>query len=199
MMGGGSIGDALCAARLEFHDRVEATLGSDAYLRYVRENHLPTHTLAPHVGAFGVIRIVQYINRRFDFADDGDLGFVMEAYGADGETIVDLIAWRLSHSDLPMTLFGRCGLLGLWQAMAPGTYFMGGTLRLHRTPLLWMQSGCDGAAIVDEHVAGRQLMEVPGRIAAEDRVHAREISRLLRTAADIDNKVIAPIPSRRAA
>ena len=96
-------------------------------------------------------------------------------------------------------MFGRCGLLGLWQANAPGTYFMGGNLRLYRSPLLWLQGRCDGAAIVDRTVAGRQLLDVPGRIAAEDRAHGREIAGLLRAAADIDNKVVAPVQQRRAA
>jgi hypothetical protein len=96
-------------------------------------------------------------------------------------------------------MFGRCGLLGLWQAMAPGTYFMGGSLKLHRSPLAWLQAGCDGAAIVDRYLAGRQLLEAPGRIAAEDKAHGREISLLLRGAADIDNKVIYPVAMRRAA
>jgi hypothetical protein len=190
---------ALRIARLEFHRRAEAAIGSDAFRTYVRNNRLDVMAIGWHVGGNAVLPIGAYPENRFEFVDDGDLGFVCHAFAADGETVTDLIAWQLDLPDRPLTMFGRCGLLGLWQASAPGTYFMGGSLRVHRSPLLWLQSRCDGAAIVDRSLAGRQLLDVPGRIAAEDRAHGREIFALLRAAADIDNKVITPVPQRKVA
>lgn len=190
---------ALRTARLQFHLRAEARIGSDEFLSYVRANRLDTLTIGWHAGAVAVLPIARHPGNRFELDDAGDPGFVCHAFAADGETVTDLVAWRLEEPECPLAMFGRCGLLGLWQAMAPGTYFMGGSLKLHRTPLAWLQTGCDGAAIVDHYLAGRQLLEVPGRVAAGDRAHAREVARLLRTTADIDNKVIYPTAMRRAA
>lgn len=189
----------LRTARMQFHLRAEARIGSAEFLAYVRSNRLDTWTIGWHAGAIAILPIARHPNNRFEFDDNGDLGFVCHAFAADGETVTDLVAWPLEHPECPLAMFGRCGLLGLWQANAPGTYFMGGSLLLHRTPLAWLQAGCDGAAIVDRYLAGRQLLETPGRIAVEDREYGREIAALLRAAADIDNKVIFPTTQRRAA
>lgn len=190
---------ALLAARADFYQRAETTIGHKLFLAYVREHHLDIWTMGLHAGVTAVVPITVYPGGRFELAEDGTPAFVCEAMGADGETITDLIAWRLDRPGEPVSMFGRCGLVGLWQANAPGTYFMGGRLRLHRTPLAWLQSGCDGASIVDRSIAGRELIGVPGRIEAEDKAHGRELAALLRTAAAIDNKVIARIEQRRAA
>jgi hypothetical protein len=190
---------ALRSAQSEFYDLADSATGSDAFLAYVRSYRLDVMAVGWHVGVTAVLPITEHPDSRFDFADAGDSGFICECYGADGETVTDLVAWRLDAPERPLTMFGRCGLLGLWQANAPGTYFMGGTLHLHRSPLLWLQAGCGGAAIVDRHIAGRQLLDVPGRISVEDKVHGREIAALLRAAADIDNKVVAPLRQRSAA
>jgi hypothetical protein len=190
---------ALRSARAEFYGRAETAACSDAFLTYVRDNDLDVLAIGWYVGVTAVLPIEEHPGSRFEFRDSGSLGFVCESYAADGETVTDLVAWHLDLPERPLTMFGRCGLLGLWQANAPGTYFMGGSLRLHRSPLLWLQARCDGAAIVHRSAAGRQLLDVPGRIAAEDRAHGREIAGLLRAAADIDNKVVAPVEPRRAA
>jgi hypothetical protein len=189
---------AIRSAQAEFYDRVGTAPGCDAFLAYVRSHRLDILAIGWHVGVTAVMPIKDHPGSRFDFADDGELAFVCECYAADGETVTDVVAWRLDAPERPMTMFGRCGLLGLWQANAPGTYFMSGTLVLHRSPLLWLQAGCNGAAIVDRHMAGRQLLDIPGRISAEDKAHGREIAALLRAAADIDNKVIAPLQQRSA-
>lgn len=190
---------AILSARADFYQRAEATVGHEIFLAYVRKHSLDIRAIGWNVGVTAVLPVAVYPGGRFEFADNGDPGFVCEAVAADGEAIIDLIAWHLDNPARPFTMFGRCGLLGLWHANAPGTYFMGGALRLYRSPLSWLQGRCEGAAIVDRTRAGRQLLDVPGRIAAEDQAHGREIAGLLRAAADIDNKVIAPVPQRRAA
>lgn len=190
---------AILAARAEFYHRTDRQIGNDAFLAYVREHQLDVQQVGWYAGVTAVLPIEELSGDRFEFADQGKGAFVCEALSADGETVCDLVAWHLHTPMRPITMFGRCGLLGLWQANAPGTYFMGGRLRLHRSPLCWLQSGCDGAAIVDRHLAGRQLLEVPGQIETEDASHGREIAALLRATANIDNKVIAPVRHRRAA
>ena len=131
---------ALRSARMMFYTRADATTGSDAFLAYVRNHRLDILAIGWHIGVTAVLVINEYPGNRFELADAGDLGFVCECYAADGETVTDLIAWRLDAPERPLTMFGRCGLLGLWQANLPGTYFMGGTS--HAPPL----SGCRLAA-----------------------------------------------------
>ena len=190
---------AVLSARADFYQRADATFGHNAFLNYVRKHSPDIWSIGWQVGVTAVLPVAMFPGGRFEFADQGESAFVCEAIAADGETVTDLVAWHLDNPGRPVTMFGRCGLVGLWQANAPGTYFMGASLRLHRSPLSWLQSGCEGAAIVDRTVAGGQLIDVPGRIAAEDKAHGRDIAGLLRAAADIDNKVIIPVQLGRAA
>ncbi|RWO41376.1 hypothetical protein [Mesorhizobium sp.] len=189
----------LLRARLEYYELADAAVGSADFLKYIRHHQIDVASAGGFAGATAVLPIGKLGDQRFNFDPDGDLAFVCEAYAVDGESIVDLVAWLLNEPGTPLTMFGRGGLLGLWQAMAPGTYFMGGSLRLHWTPLKWLQAGCDGAAVVDPHLAGQELLVAPGPIAAEDQAHGRDIVKLLRSAAAIDNKVIAPFENRRVA
>lgn len=190
----------LLSARAEYYGRAEDTLGGRSFCDYVRRHNLDIGRIGWHAGVTAVLPIIVCPAGRFEFADrDGLDGFICEAYAADGETVIDLVAWTLDDPTQPMTMFGRCGLLGLWQAMAPGTYYMGGRLQLHPSPLAWLQSGCEGAAIADRDVAGYRLLEVPGQIAVQDQAQGRDLSQLLRRAANIDNRVVAPASARRAA
>ena len=190
---------ATMAARLDFYERAWPT---QEYVSYVREHRLDIKTIGYFAGGCGVIPIMDCGGGRFDFTGTASNmetvnAFVCEAFDVDGETAVDLVAWPLNRPKHVLTMFGQAGLLGLWAAHNPATFFMGGWLHLHRTPLDWLKSGCCGAAIVTPHIAARQLVDVPGRIEAVDRLHGREIHWLMHSAIDIDNKVI--VPKRRAA
>ncbi len=184
---------ALFDARLELQCR---PFPDRTFLDYVKENGIDQAAMGRFVGGYGVIDIVDHGAGRFDFPGDDGAGafpaFVLEALGDDGETVIDLVAWQLDGPSHVLSMFGRCGLLGVWEAMAPGTYFMGAALTMHRTPLDWLKSGCSGAAIVTPGAASWQMVEVPGRIAARDHAHGRELVSLLRTAIDPATKIVVP-------
>lgn len=179
--------NALLAARLEFQETVRCSAA------YTRQHRIDLASLAAFNGGWGLAPIADHGNGRFDFTDsDAIPAFVIEAYGPDGETVVDVVGWPLDQPDKLMSMFGRCGLLGAWQALGPATYFMGGTLALHRTPLDWLRSGCKGAAIVTPSIAAAQLAEAPGQIAAHDHAHGRQLVALLRTVLHPENKIVVP-------
>lgn len=189
----------LADARIQLQ---ECAWPTRAFLAYVHKHQLDLRAINRFCGGYGVTQILDLGCARFEFAsgDDGSLeGFVMEALGEDGETVIDLVAWPTLQPERVMSKFGRCGLLGLWQAIGPATYFLGGVLNLHRTPLQWLQSGCEGAAIVTPSIAATQLIEAPGRIAARDHAHGRQLVALLRTVVDIEDKIVVPSKFRRAA
>ena len=118
---------------------------------------------------------------------------MLEAFGPDGQTVADLVAWPLAHPEHVMTMFGRCGLLGVWEALGPATYFMGGALNLYRTPLDWLREGCRGAAIVVPSIAAQQLVDAPGFIAAQDHRHGRELVQLLQAVIDPSRRSSCPL------
>ncbi|MGC4024399.1 MAG: hypothetical protein QM744_04140 [Mesorhizobium sp.] len=190
-----SIQEALLNARAEL---IEGAGFSGAF---TRKHGIDLAAIAGFGGAYGMMSIADCGGGRFEFAaaEAGEQAFVFEAIGEDGETVVDLVALPVSDPTRSLSMFGRCGLLGLWEAMGPATYFMGGVLDVRRTPLQWLQSGCKGAAIVTPSVAARQLVETPGRLAVENHIHGRELVALLKTVIDINSKVIVRQTARRAA
>jgi hypothetical protein len=191
---------ALFAARRELYELADAALMKR--FAYCRREQIDIAVCGRHLGGFSVVPVVDHGSGRFDFAgaDEEPLdAFVMEVFGADAETVVDLVGWRVEAPEKPLAMFGRAGLVGVSAALNPATYSMGGFLRLHRTPLIWLKAGCDGAAVVDEGLAGQQLLQAPGRIGAASWEHGRAVTALMRAAAGLDNKVIAPQPVRRAA
>ena len=169
-------GPHLLLARLDYHARVEAKLGCCAYMEYIRKHQLEMSTIFDFAGLCAVLPISVCGNGRFDFLVATVPGFVCEAFGEDGQTVIDLVAWTIDRPDQVLSMFGRAGLLGAWEAMNPATYFMGGLLKLHRTPLEWLKADCRGSTVVTSHIAARMLLEAPGNIAADNHAHGREIS-----------------------
>lgn len=166
-------------------------------LAYLRQHKIDDEQALRFAGTVSVIQIADCGAGRFDFPDHGDglPGIVCEAYDADGETVIDLVAWPVDRPQYVMTMFGRCGLLGLWHAENPATYIFDAPCQMFRTPLRWLQHGCQGAAVVTPSVAARILIDLPGNIAGEDGGHAHELKKL-KAAAATRNSVVVP---RRAA
>ena len=96
-----------------------------------------------------------------------------------------------------MTALGKAGLVGVWQAMAPQSYFMEAAPRIFRTPSQWLKNECDGCAIAEPSVAALQLMQTPGRLCAEDQAHGRELVALIKTAFNPETKFVAPSAATR--
>jgi len=189
--------DMLLQWRVAFQERAGV---SRRFLDYVQAHRIDLMNLGRFAGGYAVINVTDMGARRFDFADEAAFpAWVMEVFGVDGESVEDLIAWPLDRPEHIMTALGRAGLVGVWQAMAPQSFFMDAAPRIFRTPLRWMQENCDGCAIADPVVAAQQLVQTPGRLCAEDQRHGRELVTLLKTAFDPATKIIAPKVVQRSA
>ncbi|MEX6506955.1 hypothetical protein [Jiella sp. M17.18] len=187
-------------ARMDLYDRA---LPTRLYLDYIRLHQLDINRISDFAGILAVTRIVTFEKGQFDFANDSDPdaidAAVIEVFDRDGETVVDLCGWPLDRPERVMTLYHRPpGIIGLWAAHNPASYFLGKPLQLYKTPLDWLKSGCEnGAAVTIPAFAGRTLMDLPGRFAAEDRDHAAELDRLLRSTTQ--DRLVVPRGGRAAA
>lgn len=168
---------------------------------YFQKHNFDPLICADFAGMGVVVPVVDCGNGRFDFCEghqDAFMAFVCEAIDADGESVIDLVAWPVDRPAHVLTMFGRCGLLGLWEATsAAGTVF-NQPFPIHRTPLNWLKAECRGATIADKRIAARQLLDIPGRIAASDIRHGRELKALL-DAATPRTGIVVPDHIARAA
>lgn len=143
------------------------------------------------VGALSVTRIVDCGNHRFDFAKDGEKAVVFEALAEDAVTTLDLVAWPLGKPAHVMTMFGKCGILGGYNAYNAATYCMDDSLAMYRTPLELFLGGFDGSAIIEPTIAARQMLDIPGRIAARDYRHGKKLEALMQSVVP-KNKILVP-------
>jgi hypothetical protein len=180
--------------------RYRALFTERAYLNYIRANGINTRASIGFSGPTCAAMILDCGNQRFEISDDREAfpGFVCLAFDHDGVTPIDLVAWPLDRPKHVLSMFGRAGMLGLWQATNAGTYAMGRPLRLHRTPLEWMQSDCHGAAIVTPHLARWTLLEISGQIVAQDQAHGRDLLALVQSLVD-PSRFLAPASMPRIA
>jgi hypothetical protein len=185
-----SISSALLVARYQFYERAWPT---PKFHAYARQHALDVELIAGFAGATAVLSIVDCGHGRFDWEAPGSRfdAFVCEAYNADGETTIDLVAWPLHRPGYVLSMFGRAPMLGLWHAFNPATYTLGKALVMHRTPLDWLKAGCRGAAIIVPTLAARRFIDIPGPIAARDRAHARELLRIAHSIVDEKQIVVA--------
>lgn len=179
--------------RADFYDRA---MPSPASIAYVRTHGIDTHLVAGFCGCIAVLPIEILPNKRFDFADEsGTDAVIIEAYGRDGETCADLIAWPIDRPGTVLTACGRASMVGLWNVHNPGSYYLGKPLAIHRTPLDWLKTGCVGAAVVTPRLAAWDLLEAPGTIAGRDRQHAIQLANI--TASIFDrSRFVAPAETR---
>jgi len=171
------------------------------YLGYSRLHEFDFSNLSSFAGATAVMRVVDCGRNRFEFShcfphQPNFPAFVCEALDKDGETAIDLVAWPLCQPRRVLTMFGRCGILGAWEALNPTRYTFDAPLIVHRTPLDWLKAGCTGAAIVTGNIATRMLLDLPGKLAAQDERHGREIEALRRSVLP-KNQVLVPSQIRR--
>lgn len=173
-----------------------------ATVDYLAAHDIDINAVAGFCGSPTVTLISLLPNRRFDLPDHGAEaldGVVIEAIDADGESVIDLIAWPLSNPSNVHTLLGQARMVGLWGALNPGTYTFGYPLVMHRSPLAWMQADCEGAAVVIPELAARTFLEIRdmgGRKGAQDADHAHELRNILKTLVD---QVEIVIPKMRRA
>jgi hypothetical protein len=111
----------------------------------------------------------------FDFDPSGMQALIFEV--VEGDLHIDWCAWQ------PKT-----GQLASWEAKAfalgqdaifnPATYFMGSMLRVHRTPLEWLQAERDGIVVVQPRFAHAYLRNA--RISCADHAMAKQLSEWIR-------------------
>lgn len=126
---------------------------------------------------------VEPAGARFEPVEGGRLAAWCDVLAEDAETVIDVVAWPIDQPAHWWTLAGTAPALGLAHAANPATYALGFPLRLHRTPLAWLQAECDGAVILNRLAGGRWLRELEApRVAAADADHAAEIDAALKAA-----------------
>lgn len=190
-------------ARAEFYVRVTTT---PAYVAYVHQHGIDPWGVVPHAGVTGIVSIFDCSNGQFDFEphlhcpDQPFDAFVCEVLDFDGVTTIDLVAWPLDRPNHVLTMFGRAPAVGMWEAENPTSYYMGKTLPMRRTPLEWLSAGCSGAAIINNRLAARWLLDLPGPVAARDHAHARQLHQIKQSLAEgIKVMIAAPDTERLAA
>lgn len=187
----------ILAARAQLYARSWCT---PAYCHYVNREGLDVERMLDFAGATAVIPIIDCGHGRFEFGTIGvdPLGFVCEAYAEDGQTTIDLVAWPVDNPGTVLSMFGRAAWLGARAAHNPATYNLGKALEVHRTPLHWLKARCMGAAVVTPKLAAREMMDLPGPIAARDPAHGRHLLKLAESVVD-RNRILVPKQGRSAA
>jgi len=150
---------------------------------YMRANGLDPDAVHRFAGCLAILPIRLHPTRHFDFADDGLPAAIIEAFDADGASVIDLVAWPVKRPDKVATLLGNVGILGAWQLHNPASY-TSGPIRIFRTPLAWLAAGAEGAACAfdDLHAAAILADAFPGDWKGEDADHEAELRRLATTA-----------------
>lgn len=117
--------------------------------------------------------MVRFVGGRFTPAGDGERALTVPAI-EDGE-IVDIAAWAPRSGRLAPWRGIAFGL-GIDDALNPATYWSGGALHVHRSPLSWLQEGRVGLVILRPEMAHVYLAGVPA-LSFDDQRHAVEVSR----------------------
>ena len=165
---------------------------------YVRDNDLDMRQLADAAGCFTVMRVA-VSGDRFEFSETGNtIVAIVEAFGRDGATVLDLVAWPLTDPGQILTMFGRAPMLGTVNIFDATSYTFGRPLNCRRTPLGWWRAGCQGIVVIDPAAAARLLLDAPGAISGEDFDHSREIGELVRSLFD-PARFVAPVSDERRA
>jgi hypothetical protein len=189
---------AIYEARAELIDRATNTINE--FSNYRRAHNISWEAIETQCGAMSVLPVRFFPGARFDFCNEPDAhqALAMEVIDYDGETVLDLAAWPIRQPAKVATMFGRAPLVGMPNIGNAATYCFGKPLQLYRTPLAWLQAGGSGCAIVTPALAAHVLNEAPGKIAAQDEVHAKQLGRLLASIVDL-TKIVAPAAQARRA
>lgn len=175
--------DLLCARADLYAKGLPATA-------YLRDHGLDWSAIAAEAGLLLLARVRFEPPRQFEFGGRV-LAAVIEALD-EGGAVRDLVAWPVSRPDKAASLFGRAGMVGERALFDPATFLFDAPLVVHRTPLDWLRAGGRGCAVVDPGRAGRLLLDVPGRIAAQDDAHGAELAALIEASLRLD-RIVVPV------
>jgi hypothetical protein len=169
-----------------------------AVSRYLSREGVDCHTAYALAGPIVLSEIVFAYGGIFSFTLTGEPAFVVIVNDEDAETPVDLVAWSASDPRRFGVYFGDAGVLGADQVLNQASYFRGGLLACHRTPLAWLRAGCRGCIVLRPANARTLLARRLGPILAEDLRHG---SWLLRNLAPtlVESDVFVPTPRKNRA
>ena len=147
--------------------------------RYVRRLGIDLRYVEAHAGIFAVCLCKFFGGNTgeaiFEFSPEGVPAAVIEAFKADGASVVDLIAWPLDDPEQIATAGREADMLGIWSMLQRG----GRPLRVHRTPEGWLQAKCDGCCVINPDWGGYWLDKAGGPFIAEDVQHGHELRHVL--------------------
>jgi hypothetical protein len=158
---------------------------SKMLIGYLRQENLDIDSINGFAGCYTVVPARFHRLRDVSLSDivpDGEPSFIIEVLAADGEEVIDLVAWSLQDP----RRFGKAlpadqgaDMLGISDMTNPATFAGGGALRVWRTPLAWARAGCRGCVPLNRRWAGYWLSRVEGRLMVEDFRHGQEIIALV--------------------
>ena len=158
--------------------QVRASLAATGHLSapYARRHGIDLAAIEVSAGIPVLAALRYQPDRSFDL-DGGTPSIVIEAWADDFGDVLDLVAWPLEKPAKFARLYGRAVVLGGAALGSAGSD--DGPLRVHRTPLSWLQAGCVGLVLLDPTRGILVLRDAPNRIAAEDDAHAAELAGLM--------------------
>jgi hypothetical protein len=123
---------------------------TDDELLWLLEQGVSDEALWPISGA-----TVRFDSATFDLDAEGERALVFRA--EDRDEVIDLIGWQ-PHTGALASWRGQAFCLGdIDDIFNPATYFDGGALRVHATPLDWLLANRDGIVIVQPDLAPAYL------------------------------------------
>ena len=117
-----------------------------------------------------------FTGRTFEFERRAEEVIVFRA--EDRGHCTDLIAWQPASGKLACWRASAFCLGDLDQIFNPATYFAGGKLRVHQTPLNWLEANREGICIVQPRFAYAHLRDA--RLVFADPLHAERVKRWCR-------------------
>jgi hypothetical protein len=173
------------------HSDLPLTTG--AMLRWLLDQDVPFGAL--HYAKHGW---VFFQDDGFDFADIAEqLGSVPALIftAQDGDEVVDLVAWQPSTGTVASWLNVAFALGEIDQITNPATYFDGGALHIHETPLQWLQAGCEGIVVMKPEYAAAHLRG--RRLFVASPLHAMRVEHWCRMS--LKTEIITSAPSEESA
>jgi hypothetical protein len=189
----------LLAMRAQHDARARWTRQADAY---VKKHGIDMAAVNAFAGTLTIIDCVFFGNGYFRFADEADKqstsAVVIEVYGEDDASAVDLCGWSIDGPCAFATFLGA-DALGMARITNAATWSFGHVLQIHRTPLGWLKAGCSGCCILDHRHVSVWLREALGPIMAEDLDHARQLYSWLNPPPFLKSRILVPRKTERRA
>lgn len=185
-------GKLLCQAFL-----VAVNVPDQRVWSYLDRNNVDIAAVTDIAGPIGCFSVEFIEDGFFNFNELGEAALCHIVHHGDAETPSDIVAWSMTAPHRFAVFRGAAGILGIDQVLNPASYYSGKPCRLWSTPLRWLQANCSGAVILDASLAQSALAKAPGRLAAENRSHAAELTRAMPITFR-SKPVLVPTPQRAA-